>query len=145
MVQPLGAGHFTDDEGNAETLTSAATSVVSAPPAPLTVSLENAATGHDGSTSFTFELRFSEDVKLSYQTLRDHVFSVSEGDVAKAKRLEQGSNVRWRITVEPDGNAYVTILLPATTDCDDQGAICTKDGAHPLSNSAQFTVSGPSG
>ena len=136
---------FTDDAGNPETLTSEATAGVAGPPAaPLTVSLENEATSHDGTGTFTFELRFSEDVKLSYRTLRDHSLTVTNGTVKKAKRQEQGSNIHWRITVEPDSTADVTVVLPVTTDCGDQGAICTKDGGRPLSNRLAFTVSGPS-
>ena len=135
---------FTDDGGNEETLTSAATGVVTAPPPPLTVSLENAATGHDGSTAFTFELRFSEEVELSYKTLRDDSFTVSGGTVKKAKRLEQGSNLLWRITVEPDSNDAVTVVLPVTTDCGDTGAVCTSDD-RKLSNPLELTVSGPGG
>ena len=46
------------------------------------------------------------------------------------------------ITVEPDGNAGVTVSLPATTDCADEGAICTPDG-RVLSNSSTVTVPGP--
>ena len=51
-------------------------------------------------------------------------------------------NTWWLITVEPDGNGDVTITLPATTDCTDDGAICTEDG-RMLSNLLEFTVSGP--
>ena len=40
--------------------------------------------------------------------------------------------------------AAVTVVLPVTTNCDDQGAICTKDDSgRKLSNSLSFTVSGP--
>ena len=135
---------FTDDAGNGESLTSAATNPVAGqPPAPLTASLENTPTSHNGTDSFTFEVRFSEDVKLSYKTLRDHSFTVTGGTVKKAKRLEKPSNILWRITVEPDSNADVSIVLPVTTDCDDQGAICAKDGGRPLSNRLELTVSGP--
>ena len=135
---------FTDDRSNQETLTSAATSAVAAAPVPLTVSLENAATTHDGQTDFTFELRFSEEFELSYVTLRDHAFTVTGGTVTKSRRLDRPSNVRWEITVVPDSNGDVTIVLPVTTNCDDQGAICTGDG-RMLSNSLNFTVSGPGG
>ena len=130
---------FTDDAGNAETLTSVA--VVAA--AALTVSIENEATSHDGSDSFTFELRFSEEVKLGYQSLRDHVFTVTEGTVFKAQRLDKPSNIHWQITVQPHSNADVTVVLPVTTDCDAQGAICTKNGGIPLSNTVSVTVQGP--
>ena len=40
--------------------------------------------------------------------------------------------------------ATVTITLPATTDCDATGAICTEDG-RKLSNHNEFTVSGSGG
>ena len=64
------------------------------------------------------------------------------GTVKKAQRLEQGSDVGWRITVQPSGNGDVTITLPETTDCDAQGAICTGDG-RKLSHRLELTVGGP--
>ena len=134
---------FTDDAGSAETLTSEPTDAVAGLPSlPLTASLEKAATSHDGSGVFTFELRFSEEFPLSYKTLRDHAFTVTGGAVRKAQRLEQGSDMGWRITVQPNGNGQVVIVLPETTDCDVQGAICTRDG-RKLSHSLELTVGGP--
>ena len=110
---------------------------------PLTVGLENAATTHDGSAAFTFELRFSENLRLSYVNLRDRAFVVTDGDVLRAQRIDKPSNIRWRITVHPDGNGDVTVVLPVTTDCDADGAICTQ-GGRKLSNQLELTVSGPS-
>ena len=134
---------FTDDAGNDETLTSAATDAVDgAPSTPLTALIENAAASHDGESVFTFELRFSEEFGISYKTLRDHAFTVTGGTVKKAQRLDQGSNISWRITVRPNGNGAVTIILPITEDCDAQGAICTDDG-RKLSHRLELTVSGP--
>ncbi len=136
---------FTDDADNAESLTSEATETVVQAPSPLTVSLENAATTHNGTDVFTFEIRFSEQFGLSYKTLRDDAFTVVGGEVKKAQRMDRDTpNTWWRITVEPDGNGDVTITLPATTDCTDDGAICTEDG-RKLSNRLEFTVSGPGG
>ena len=133
---------FTDDAGNEETLTSAATAAVEAAPTPLTADFLDTPGSHDGQAAFTFELRFSENVSLSYKTLRDYAFTVSGGEVTNARRLEQGSNVRWEIKVKPDGDAGVTVVLPETTDCNAQGAICTGDGS-PLSNRTELTVPGP--
>ena len=134
---------FTDDRGHGEELASAATAVVEAAPfPPLTASLDNVATSHDGESVFTFELRFSEEFGLSYKTLRDHAFTVTGGAVRKAQRLEQGSDIGWQITVRPDGNGDVTVVLSVTTDCDDLGAICTEDG-RMLSHRLELTVSGP--
>ena len=134
---------FTDDADNEETLTSIATAAVAAAPVPLTVRLKVAAPAtHDGSSDFTFEIEFSEEFGLGYATLRDHAFNVTGGSVEKAQRTDKPSNIPWRITVKPQGTGDVTIELPATTDCDADGAICTADG-RKLSNALSFTVSGP--
>ena len=133
---------FTDDADNEETLTSAATASVAAAPSRLTVSLENAATTHDGSAVFTFEIRFSEELALSYATLRFRAFDVTGGEVLNAQRMDKPSNIRWLITVRPDSNGDVTVVLPVTEDCATQDAICTEDGK-PLSNRLEMTVTGP--
>ena len=134
---------FTDDRDNAEALTSIATAAVAAAPEPLTVRLKVAApASHDGSSEFTFEIEFSEEFGISYATLRDHAFTVTGGSVETAQRTDKPSNIPWRITVKPQGTGDVTVELPATTDCGDEGAICTQDG-RKLSNSLSFTVSGP--
>ena len=110
---------------------------------PLTASTVSVPTSHTGSGEFRFRIAFSEEFSLSYKTLRDdHVFTVEGGKVTGARRLVKGSNIGWEIVVEPDSNGDVTIVLPATTDCNAQGAICTGDG-RPLSNRLEITVSGP--
>ena len=165
---------FTDDAGNAESLTSYA--VLSVPPliipdeetppestetreareaqgaqeaaeSPLTAAIHDAPESHDGQEDFTFELRFSEEPKEDFSdvTLRDHAFTVTGGEVAGARKLDGDSatpNIRWEISVSPDSNADVTVELPATEDCDAQGAICTDDG-RMLSSPLKFTVKGP--
>ena len=133
---------FTDDAGNGETLTSAATSAVEAAPKPLTAEILEAPSSHDGETAFTFELRFSEEFPIGYEKLRDHVFEVTGGRVTQARRLDNGSNVRWEVTVEPNGDNEVTVVLPVTDDCDAQGAACAEDG-RMLSNRTELTVAGP--
>ncbi len=77
---------FTDDAGNDEELTSAATGAVAAAVAavvnpPLTASAQNVPSSHDGSATFIFELRFSEELvsDFSYVTMRDHVLTVTGG------------------------------------------------------------------
>ena len=138
---------FTDDAGNDESLTSAATESVAAAPSPLTASINDAPGSHDGQERvFTFELRFSEAPKddFSYKTLRDHAFTVTGGEVTRARRLERGKNIRWEIHVRPASSAAVTVVLPVTTDCDAQGAVCTNDG-RMLSRRLEITVSGPGG
>ena len=150
---------FTDDAGNAESLTSYAK--LSAPPliipdeepppkstaTPLTAAIHDAPESHDGQEDFTFELRFSEELGEGFSslTLRDHAFTVTGGEVAGARKLDGDSdtpNIRWEITVSPDSNADVTVELPATEDCEAQGAICTEDDTM-LFSPLEFTVKGP--
>ena len=109
---------------------------------PLTASFSEVPESHTGAR-FTFVLTFSEAPKVSYRTLRDVAFDVTDGTVRKAKRRTSGSNLSWDITVEPAGTGAVAIELPATPDCTATGAICTGDG-RALSNSASATVAGAS-
>ena len=140
---------FTDDGGNQETRTSDVTVAVAAAPSPtpLTAATHDKPESHNGQDAFKFELRFSEDPKedFSYKTLRDHAFTVKGGEVVGARRLDPGSdtpNIGWEISVKPDSSADVAVELPATTDCEAQGAICTADGTM-LSSPLKFTVKGP--
>ena len=130
---------FTDDAGNEESLTSEATDAVAV---PLTASLENTPDTHDGENVFTSELGFSEEFSLSYKVLRDHAFTVAGGTVTNAERITKGSNLRWLITVRPDGDGQVAITLPVTEDCTALGAVCTGDGRR-LCNRLELTVGGP--
>ena len=59
-----------------------------------------------------------------------------------ARRLDRPGNIRWEISVSPDSNGDVTVVLPATTDCEADGAICTEDD-RKLSNRLELTVNGP--
>ena len=58
--------------------------------------------------------------------------------------MDKPSNVPWRTTVQPDSNPAVTVVLPVTTDCVDQGAIYTRDGRN-LSTRLELTATGPGG
>ena len=95
-------------------------------------------------TPTTCRLRFSEEPEddFSYKTLRDHAFTVTGGQVTKTRRLAPPSNTGWEIHVTPNGNSAVTIVLPVTTDCTAQGAVCTQD-RRPLSVRLEVTVPGP--
>ena len=135
---------FNDDAGNAESLTSAATTAVLARPTPtvlLTASFANVAADHNGD-SFTFQLIFSENVEAGYARIRNHAFTVDGATIDSASRTTQGSNQGWNVEVKPTGNGSVTITLPETTDCTDSGAICTDD-SRKLSHPTSATVAGP--
>ena len=100
---------------------------------------------HDGQSAFSFRVAFSEDIGISYKTLRDESFTTTGGAVTGARRVD-GRNDLWEITVTPWGNDAVTVTLPGNRDCGTTAAICTKED-HPvqLSNSPSATVAGPPG
>ena len=110
-------------------------------PLPLTAEFRDAPAAHGGVDSFTFRIAFSEAVSVSYRTLRDHALEMSGGRVREAKRVDGRSDL-WLITIEPDSDADVTVVLPVTEGCDDQGAVCDGDGGM-LSNRLELTIPGP--
>ena len=112
--------------------------------AALTARFENVPATHDGSSEFEFELHFSEEVKIGYAALRDSAFEVTGGTVTGARRLTQGSNIGWRITVQPAGSGNVEIALPANRACDAVGAVCTAAGKQ-LSEGVKVTVEDEAG
>ena len=85
---------FTDDAGNAESLTSAATDAVALASEPLTASFEGMPAEHAGQGSFSFRVAFSDGLNISYKTMRDASFRVTGGDVTKASRVDSKERTR---------------------------------------------------
>ena len=133
---------FTDDGGHQESLTSYSVYVPSQQPLNGGFDQTTVPESHDGTTAFTFQIHFSESPSLGYENVRDSVLEVGNGRVTNARRVTQGSNLQWEITIEPAGNDDVTVVLPRTTDCGDDGAVCTQ-GNKMLSNRTSITVTGP--
>ncbi len=137
---------FADDDGFQEKLTSPEVLVQQSSPLYGGFDAGTVPASHDGSDSFQFEIHFSEEPDLSYVNVRDHVLTVTGGDVTSASRTEvdgSKSNIRWTITLQPDGNDDVTVTLgPTTGDCTEQSAVCTASGKK-LSNQDSITVAGP--
>ena len=112
------------------------------PTVPLTAELDGVPGEHDGESTFTFGLTFSEEPRVSYRTLRDEAFDVGGGAVRNARRRQSGSDLSWEITVQPSSHRAVSIRLPETGSCSASGAICTGDG-RPLSHALSASVRGP--
>ena len=121
-------------------LTGSLVATVTRPSNTLAASFYGVPAEHDGETPFTFELWFNEEPDLSYVTVRDSAFTVTNGRVTVAQRyLRMPSNLRWEITVQPTSAGDITIVLPGGRACDARGAICTLDGRR-LTGSVQATV-----
>ena len=132
---------FFDDKSNPETLTSEATATVIAAVTPLTAGFRDAPDKHLGTGVFTFNIAFSEPISIGYVTLRDDSLDVTNGSATRARRVN-GQGDLWEITVDPDSDAAVTVVLPITENCAAQDAVCTRDGTK-LSNRSELTVPGP--
>ena len=96
---------------------------------------------HDGSSPFTFRVRFSKEPRVSYAVLRDESFAVTGGDVDKARRVDGRNDLR-EIHIEPEGWDDVRVTLAGGRACGTEGAICTADNK-VLANTAVATVPGP--
>ena len=120
----------------------ATVTIVDRDTAPLTAAFGGMPERHDGETPFTFQLQFSEEIRISYVTLRDTAFEVTGGAVTRARRLVRPSNRLWQITVAPESDTDVSLALPVTIDCSAAGAVCTA-GGKPLSIRGEATVEGP--
>ena len=107
----------------------------------LTASFESVPAEHDGSSPFTFRVRFNHEPRVSYTVLRDESFAVTGGEVDKARRVDGRNDLR-EIHIEPDGWGDVTVMLAGGRACGTEGAICTADGK-TLENSPSATIQGP--
>ena len=129
-------------------LTNAPTATVAGPavetgPAGLTASFEDMPAAHDGESAFTFRVAFSENIGISYRSLREDAFTVTGGRVTRGARVDDRRDL-FEMTVEPDGDGAVTVTLPAGRECAVSGAICTKgETRRPLTNAPTATVAGP--
>ena len=112
-------------------------------PPPLTASFVGLPEAHDGAGAFTFRVAFSENIGISYRSLREDAFAVSGGRVTRGERVDDRRDL-FEMTVEPEGEDEVTVTLPAGRECPVSGAICTKgETRRPLTNAPTATVAGP--
>ena len=109
---------------------------------PFTAEFLNVPASHNGDSTFTFELRFSEHFTASYKKIRDRTLNVTGGTVTRAGRLVKKDNRRWNITIEPSSDDSVAIVLPSRPCSQRWRAICTDDDRQ-LAEAVSATVSGP--
>ena len=76
--------------------------------------------------------------------MRNHALQVSGGTVSGVTNVD-GGGVDWDIAIDPAGSGSVSVLLPATTDCAADGALCTSDGRMLSSGLARSIPALPSG
>ena len=117
--------------------------VVTVPLVPLTASFSGVPAEHDGTSPFEIELRLSEEpAGLSYRTVQSGLFDVTGAIIARAWRLQRGTDTGWGLRMTPSGFGDVRLALRATTDCAGTPGVCTEDG-RMLGGGLQATIAGP--
>ena len=109
--------------------------------APPSAYLTEAPAAHNGRDAFSLRLIFDEsELPLSAALLRDHALQVSGGSVLAVTQGRRAND--WLITLQPDGDAPLTVSLPSPADCADAGAVCSADG-RKLRGRLTATIAGP--
>ncbi len=91
---------------------------------------------------FLIRIRFSEPVRTSYKKMRDHVLSVTGGEVLRAYRTG-GNSSDWTFEIGVhDGESPMTITLQGGRACSHQGGVCAAGGRR-LANTLTLTLQPP--
>ena len=108
----------------------------------ITARFEDVPPQHDGETPFTLRLALSAPVRNSYTAMREDVLEATGGTVTRARRIDGRSDL-WEITITPQGEGNVQLVLAAGRACGTPGALCTRDG-RALATGLMTLVPGPS-
>ena len=108
----------------------------------ITARFEDVPPQHDGETPFTLRLALSAPVRNSYTAMRENVLEATGGTVTRARRIDGRSDL-WEITITPQGEGNVQLVLAAGRACGTLGALCSRDG-RGLATGLMTLVPGPS-
>ena len=121
---------------------------------PLTAQLTDVPASHDGESSFTFNIEFSESVWVGHGFPRDDLLEVTGGTVTSAHWLDRNTR-KWAVTIRPETQGDIGVVLPKNRYCvslrsdgareDDLvlGAPCAVEDRQ-LTNQPEATIPGPS-
>ena len=109
----------------------------------LTARFTNVPASHDGETTFTFNIEFSDSVWMSRGFPRNDMLRVSGGTVTSAHWIDRNTRT-WAVTVRPQTQGNITVTLPepagnACTGTRAAGAVCAP-GDRRLSARATTTI-----
>ncbi len=132
-------------------LSPAVSETVSGPPAEtlaplesLTAVFQDVPAEHDGSTSFTVRLAFSEELASGSGRKVGSALTLTGARRGYVERVGKGRDL-YSFPVRPSGNGTVTLTLSASaSDCAASAAVCTPDG-RMLSAAVSAAVQGPPG
>ena len=106
-------------------------------PAPLVAYFLDVPKNHDGQSDLKFRIYFSEGTPMTADALSQHLVVIG-GELVNV--VEVGSEGRiWALTIRSNHGEDVSVVMPAETDCEVEGAICTEDG-RVLSNRIEVII-----
>ena len=118
---------------------------------PLTGSLTNVPSSHDGTTPIVFNVEYSEKVWIGVGLAKHDMLEVEGGRVTSAHPVDRITEL-WKVTVQPETRGDIVVTLPGghcTSAYDDNtasenvpGAPCAP-GDRMLTNWPTETISGP--
>ena len=108
---------------------------------PLTASVESAPEAHDGQSAFRVRIKFSDDLAITPEAMRDEALLVIGGQLTDASPVG-GQQDLWELTIEPQGMGPVSIMTTPSGTCQLEGDLCTADG-WPLTTGLALQVAGP--
>ena len=110
---------------------------------PLTATVADAPSEHDGTSPFEVIVAFSEAIRNSYTHVYRAASGTTGGTATSAKRYDQQSDV-WRFRVTPAGPGAVTFTLAGGGACAGakSAVLCTSDG-RVLTHDVSTTIRGP--
>ena len=108
---------------------------------PLTASVESAPQAHDGQSAFRVRIKFSDDLAITPEAMRDEALLVSGGQLTDASPVG-GQQDLWELTIQPQGMGPVSIMTTLGGTCQLEGDLCTADG-RPLTTGLALQVAGP--
>ena len=107
---------------------------------PLTAQFTNVPSSHNGEDSFTFNIEFSESVWVDAGLGKDNLLRVTGGTVTAAHWLDRRTE-EWQVTIQPNADGDITVVLPGGRSCSVAGAPCAA-GDRVLSGEKTVTISG---
>ena len=108
---------------------------------PLTARFANLPDEHDGATTFTVEIVFSEaPAGINNEALRE-IVEVTGGTITRMRRVNLDRAHRI-VTILPSGNEAINIVVPSNTNCEAQDALCSEAGGQ-LETGVIARVPGP--
>ena len=135
---------FSDDRGNDEALTSAATGAVAARPAPLTATFPASpfqSSRHKGDDDRPQVIVAFNLPVQSFDKTTPSVSLTGATVSSLVRHEEDGLENAWVFFLDPEGNDDVVFTLVAGQSCDG-GGICTREGKM-LSEGGTITLPGP--